>query len=28
MQRGDSVRIWMDDERHHSIFGAIEQQVM
>lgn len=27
MQRGDKVRIWMDDERHHSIFGAIEQQV-
>ncbi len=28
MQKGDTVRIWMDDERHHSIFGAIEQQVM
>ena len=27
MQKGDVVRIWMDDERHHSIFGAIEQQV-
>ena len=27
MQRGDTVRIWMDDERHHSIFGAIEQSV-
>lgn len=27
MQKGDMVRIWMDDERHHSIFGAIEQQV-
>ena len=27
MQKGDIVRIWMDDERHHSIFGAIEQQV-
>jgi len=27
MQKGDTVRIWMDDERHHSIFGAIEQQV-
>ena len=25
MQAGDTVRIWMDDERHHSIFGAIEQ---
>ena len=28
MQSGDSVRIWMDDDRHHSIFGAIEQQVV
>ncbi|WP_432767737.1 MAG: fumarylacetoacetate hydrolase family protein [Sphingopyxis sp.] len=28
MQGGDTVRIWMDDDRHHSIFGAIEQQVM
>ena len=27
MQRGDTVRIWMDDARHHSIFGAIEQMV-
>ena len=27
MHKGDTVRIWMDDERHHSIFGAIEQQV-
>jgi fumarylacetoacetate (FAA) hydrolase len=27
MQSGDTVRIWMDDDRHHSIFGAIEQQV-
>jgi fumarylacetoacetate (FAA) hydrolase len=27
MQRGDTVRIWMDDARHHSIFGAIEQTV-
>lgn len=27
MQKGDTVRIWMDDERHHSIFGAIEQTV-
>src|SRR3546814_3553358 len=25
--KGDTVRIWMDDARHHSIFGAIEQQV-
>src|SRR3546814_1070546 len=27
MEKGDTVRIWMDDARHHSIFGAIEQQV-
>lgn len=27
MQKGDTVRIWMDDDRHHSIFGAIEQSV-
>ena len=27
LQNGDTVRIWMDDDRHHSIFGAIEQQV-
>lgn len=27
MQKGDTVRIWMDDDRHHSIFGAIEQTV-
>ncbi|MEQ8309632.1 MAG: fumarylacetoacetate hydrolase family protein [Sphingopyxis sp.] len=27
MKRGDTVCIWMDDERHHSIFGAIEQSV-
>ena len=24
---GDSVRIWMDDDRHHPIFGVIEQVV-
>ena len=28
MQAGDTVRIWMDDDRHHSIFGAIEQSVV
>jgi fumarylacetoacetate (FAA) hydrolase len=28
MQPGDTVRIWMDDDRHHSIFGAIEQTVV
>jgi fumarylacetoacetate (FAA) hydrolase len=27
MKSGDTVRIWMDDDHHHSIFGAIEQQV-
>lgn len=27
MAVGDTVRIWMDDDRHHSIFGAIEQTV-
>ncbi|MDX2209656.1 MAG: fumarylacetoacetate hydrolase family protein [Sphingopyxis sp.] len=28
MQPGDTVRVWMDDDRHHSIFGAIEQAVV
>ncbi len=28
MAAGDVVRIWMDDDRHHNIFGAIEQQVV
>ena len=28
LQVGDTVRIWMDDDRHHSIFGAIEQLVV
>lgn len=28
MKAGDTVRIWMEDERHHPIFGAIEQQVV
>ena len=27
MQSGDTVRIWMDDNHRHSIFGAIEQQL-
>ena len=27
LKSGDAVRIWMDDDRHHSIFGAIEQLV-
>jgi fumarylacetoacetate (FAA) hydrolase len=28
MQHGDSVRIWMEDARHHPIFGVIEQSVV
>ncbi len=28
LQPGDSVRIWMDDDRHHPIFGVIEQSVV
>ena len=28
LQPGDTVRIWVEDDRHHSIFGAIEQQVV
>ncbi len=28
LQVGDTVRIWMDNDRHHSIFGAIEQLVV
>lgn len=27
MRDGDTVRIWMEDEKRHSIFGAIEQTV-
>ncbi|MBY8822392.1 fumarylacetoacetate hydrolase family protein [Sphingomonas colocasiae] len=27
LKSGDSVRIWMEDERHHPIFGVIEQTV-
>jgi len=27
LKPGDTVRIWMDDDRGHSIFGAIEQTV-
>jgi fumarylacetoacetate (FAA) hydrolase len=27
LERGDMVRIWMEDERHHPIFGVIEQMV-
>ena len=28
MKPGDSVRIWMEDDRHHPIFGVIEQDVV
>jgi fumarylacetoacetate (FAA) hydrolase len=28
LKPGDRVRIWMDDDRGHSIFGAIEQEVV
>jgi fumarylacetoacetate (FAA) hydrolase len=28
LKHGDVVRIWMDDARHHPIFGTIEQQVV
>ena len=27
MKAGDTVRIWMEDDKHHSLFGAIEQTV-
>ena len=27
LKAGDTVRIWAEDDRHHSIFGAIEQTV-
>jgi fumarylacetoacetate (FAA) hydrolase len=27
MKCGDTVRIWMEDEAHHPIFGVIEQEV-
>jgi fumarylacetoacetate (FAA) hydrolase len=27
MKRGDIVRIWSEDARHHPIFGVIEQTV-
>jgi fumarylacetoacetate (FAA) hydrolase len=28
MKPGDTVRIWMEDDRHRPIFGVIEQQVV
>lgn len=27
LKKGDTVRIWMEDEKHHPIFGVIEQTV-
>ena len=27
LKQGDTVRIWMEDEKHHPIFGVIEQTV-
>lgn len=27
LKPGDKVRIWVEDEQHHAVFGAIEQQV-
>jgi fumarylacetoacetate (FAA) hydrolase len=27
LKAGDTVRIWMDDDKHHAIFGVIEQVV-
>jgi len=28
LKDGDTVRIWMDDTRHHPVFGTIEQSVV
>lgn len=28
LKAGDTVRIWAEDDRHHTIFGAIEQTVV
>jgi fumarylacetoacetate (FAA) hydrolase len=28
LKAGDTVRIWMDDEHGHKIFGTIEQLVV
>ena len=28
MKSGDQVRIWMEDDKHHPIFGVIEQRVV
>jgi fumarylacetoacetate (FAA) hydrolase len=28
LKAGDRVRIWMDDDKNHPIFGVIEQEVI
>jgi fumarylacetoacetate (FAA) hydrolase len=28
LKSGDIVRIWMEDDRHHPVFGVIEQEVV
>ncbi len=28
LKAGDTVRIWMEDEKHHPIFGVIEQEIV
>ena len=28
LKKGDTVKIWMEDEKHHPIFGVIEQTVV
>jgi fumarylacetoacetate (FAA) hydrolase len=28
LKSGDTVRIWMEDDRHHPVFGVIEQEVV
>jgi len=28
LKQGDTVRIWMDDDSGHPIFGTIEQEVV
>ena len=28
LKPGDTVRIWAEDDRHHPIFGVIEQSVV
>ncbi|MEY4869628.1 MAG: hypothetical protein RIS11_822, partial [Pseudomonadota bacterium] len=28
LKSGDIVRIWMEDDRHHPVFGVVEQEVV